>query len=439
MSTEIFSLTGIKRKQLIFFSASCLFVVSPSSCTPRCACPVCMHILWKIRGGAHLETLIFIGKGRRFGSPPAGVPCCQAGRLTAWDLYRFHSYNFHPFVSSSSQSTPVIGIQQAKLTFRSQAKCTFCNKISNQVKRHQLFLHLKIPRHPIKMTAKLFQFKFQRNQPACLLSAPISPYHSSRIHTSESIRKYWHVHPTIDPNNYLDAGNNIPLATRATKIRRKIIKDIILSKRSVKNRQKDQGGGMDDWKGFCDGEREGMTQFGKAPRGGKRLSFKDVLGPLGRTHGASVVWIEKWLCGTMWSVTCCGLSQHVFGYMQWICTNIIDSHRNFWALPRVPSIILTSVVFILMFLLIVSKAGIQVFKFRVQRSFTCFLVVSGYDKRYEGLCVEFIGLIIFTGLFLQRQVLSNIQADRFRINMLSEFTLNIFNLTLTPPLENQTR
>ncbi|KNZ50322.1 hypothetical protein VP01_448g3 [Puccinia sorghi] len=135
--------------------------------------------------------------------------------------------------------------------------------------------------------------------------------------------------------SYLDARNNIHLATRATKIRRKIIKDIILrdlieDKQAgimlynnsckdypYKKRERDKLNliSLDDWTlvGLTGGNYwvslRLENELRKAPRGEKMLSFKAVLGPLGRTHGAGEL-LALWhhvVCHMLWLVTPCVL------------------------------------------------------------------------------------------------------------------------------------
>ncbi|KNZ46409.1 hypothetical protein VP01_729g4 [Puccinia sorghi] len=64
------------------------------------------------------------------------------------------------------------------------------------------------------------------------------------------------------------------------------------------------------------------NELRKAPRRGKRPSFKDVLGPLGQTHGSGEL------------VTCC-LPHHVFGYTMWLSTSLVDSYGIIWAFTKV--------------------------------------------------------------------------------------------------------
>ncbi|KNZ54371.1 hypothetical protein VP01_2962g1 [Puccinia sorghi] len=102
-------------------------------------------------------------------------------------------------------------------------------------------------------------------------------------------------------------------------------------------------------------QRKGGTRYSSHERGVIRMtanylkSSKPTEAGDERLHGVdewSVVWIEQWLCGTMWSVICCGLSHHVlietFG-IQWslVLFELVFGmyYRSFTCLFNVPALL----------------------------------------------------------------------------------------------------
>ncbi|KNZ45201.1 hypothetical protein VP01_839g1 [Puccinia sorghi] len=132
------------------------------------------------------------GRDQRFGSPPEGVHAVNLSYLLVL-------------------KTSLRGVKQ---------KCTFCNKIFNQAKLHQLFLHnkdsclsitsesnseyIKEVLEPnffsfnsieINQLGETFFWKMTRKKINLLHELLL------KIHTSKSNRKYWHVHHTTYPND----------------------------------------------------------------------------------------------------------------------------------------------------------------------------------------------------------------------------------------------